>query len=51
VFELNWQAWREQHKTRQQFTPRQSGGYHSECVFVPRREVWAEIYRTFGGAA
>lgn len=50
VFELNWKVWREQHKTRRQFTPRQSGGYHSECVFVPRRAVWAEMYRIFGGA-
>lgn len=49
VFQEHWQAWRSQYKTAQQFTPRNGGGYHSECVFVPRREVWAEIYRRFGG--
>ncbi len=49
VFTLHWQAWRQQFKTRQQFTPRTNGGYHSECVFVPRRVIWAEIYRSFGG--
>ena len=47
VFTTNWQAWRKKYKTRQQFTPGRD--YHSECVFVPRRELWAEIYRHFGG--
>ena len=28
---------------------RANGGYHSECVFVPRRVIWTEIYRSFGG--
>ena len=50
VFSTHWQRWRGLYKTRQQFTPRPGGGYHSECVFVPRREVWAEIYRQFGGS-
>jgi hypothetical protein len=50
VFQCNWKAWSGKYKTRKQFTPRQNGnGYHSECVFVPRREVWAELYRTYGG--
>lgn len=49
VFQRNWQHWKQMHKTRQQFTPRSDGGYHSECVFVPRRAVWAEIYRQYGG--
>ena len=49
VFSRKWQEWKRSHKTRTQFTPRSSGGYHSECVFVPRREVWAEIYRQYSG--
>ena len=51
VFQGNWQRWTEQYKTKQQYTPRNrnGGGYHSECVFVNRRELWAEMYRQFGG--
>ena len=49
VFELNWSAWAHKYQLNQQYTKRQNGGYHSECVFVPRRDVWAEIYRVFGG--
>lgn len=49
VFSRQWVKWQEQHKTRQQYTPRANGGYHSECIFVPRREIWAEIYRQYGG--
>lgn len=47
VFSDNWQEWREKYKNAQQFT-KDHGGYHSECVFVPRRDVWAEIYKRFG---
>jgi len=50
VFTIKWQVWGQQYKVRRQFTPRQNGGYHSECVFVPRREVWAQIYRQFSGS-
>jgi len=51
VFEQQWQAWSKHYKTRQQFTPRSGGsGYRSECVFVPRKEVWAAIYRQYGGS-
>lgn len=49
VFARNWQSWAAAYKTSQQFTPRGGGGYHSECVFVPRRALWAEIYREYGG--
>lgn len=49
VFSEHWQDWCGRYKVRQQFTPRQDGGYHSECVFVPRRELWAAVYRRFGG--
>jgi hypothetical protein len=51
VFDKNWQFWRTEFQCNQQHTPSASGGYHSECVFVPRRFLWAEIYREFGGAA
>lgn len=50
VFGDKWLEWSQEFKTAEQFTPRGGSGYHSECVFVPRREVWAEIYRKFGGA-
>lgn len=50
VFSRRWEQWSGEYKTRQQFTPRQVGGYHSECVFVPRRVVWAAIYQQYGGA-
>jgi len=52
VFLSNWQSWSGEYKTRRQKTPGRNGrrGYHSECVFVPRRELWAEIYRQCGGA-
>lgn len=49
VMEAKWESWRGQYKTRQQTTP-DHGGYHSECIFVPRREVWAEIYKRFSGS-
>lgn len=49
VFEDNWHSWRGQYRTSQQRTPSENGGWHSECVFVPRRVVWAEIYNTFAG--
>jgi hypothetical protein len=48
VFELRWRDWREQYKPNRQFTPG-FGGYHSECVFVPRRVVWAALYQHFSG--
>ncbi len=43
VFRQNWQTWSQQYDTHRQFT-REYGGYHSECVFVPREAVWDEIY-------
>lgn len=50
VFSQRWEQWSGEYKTCQQFTPRANGGYHSECVFVPRRVVWAAIYQQYGGA-
>lgn len=51
VFGDKWQEWSKLYKVSEQFTPNYGHGYHSECVFVPRRAVWAEIYKRFGGAA
>ena len=47
VFSEHWETWSRRYKCVEQFTPRGDGGWWSECVFVDRREVWAEIYRTF----
>ena len=49
VFSRKWQEWRKTMKTRVQKTNWGSGSYHSECVFVPRRTIWNEIYRQYGG--
>lgn len=50
VYAKNWERWRAEYKTSRQYTPRTGGaGYHSECTFVPRRAVWAEIYKEFSG--
>lgn len=50
VFSDKWQQWSSLYKVAQQHTPFGNGnGYHSECVFVPRREVWVEIYRRYAG--
>lgn len=50
VCQDNWEQWRLRYKVARQRTPWRDGShYHSECVFVPRREVWAKIYATFGG--
>lgn len=46
VFRKNWEKWSATYKVGRQFTP-EHGGYHSECVFVPRDEVWNEIYHNF----
>jgi hypothetical protein len=50
VFQENWMDWKKQYQTDRQYTTRHNGAsYHSECVFVPRRVVWATIYRRFSG--
>ncbi len=48
VFQEHWQDWAQRYATHRQYTP-DYGGYHSECVFVPRPEVWSEIYRRCSG--
>ncbi len=49
VFQEKWEDWSEQYKTRRQESRDNGRMWHSECVFVPRRTVWAEIYNRFGG--
>ncbi len=49
VFSRHWQDWRSKYRTEKQKTNRQFDSYHSECTFVPRREIWAQIYNQFGG--
>ena len=49
VFSANWKSWRGQYKTSRQRTTRDFRSWESECTFVPRRVVWAEIYRRFSG--
>ena len=46
VFVARMDEWTGRYKTARQST---DGRYHSECVFVPRREVWRSIYERFGG--
>lgn len=46
IFSDTWIEWKELYKTSVQ----QSDSWKSECVFVPRREIWACLYRRFGGA-
>lgn len=49
VFGDNWKRWRSRFQCNQQHTPSCGGGYHSECVFVPRRVLWSTIYQRYSG--
>lgn len=49
VFRKHQGEWTQKYQVARQHTP-EFGGYHSECVFVPRREIWAAIYRLYGGS-
>jgi len=52
VFTDKWQEWRGAYQRAVQKTlPRGPGenGWHSECVFVPRKVVWRSIYQRYGG--
>ncbi|MCP5528070.1 MAG: hypothetical protein H7A47_14860 [Verrucomicrobiales bacterium] len=49
VSQARWQDWRSSFQTAQQKTPSGLGrSWTSECVFVPRVELWREIYGRFG---
>ena len=50
VFQKHWQQWSQRYGTHRQYTP-DYGSYHSECVFVPRTEVWNTIYGHYSGVA
>jgi len=47
AFKANKEKWIQKFQVAKQNT---EGKYHSECVFVPRKEVWREIYRQSHGA-
>lgn len=49
VFQDKWKIWSSVYGTHTQFTPTPDGGYHSECIFAPRKVVWDEIIRVYGG--
>ena len=50
VFCQKWEEWSRKYKKRRQRTMRPGCTcYHSECVFVPRHDVWAAMYREYGG--
>ena len=50
VFSEQWEEWISQYRTSRQHTTWATGDYHSECVFVPRRVIWAAIYQRIGGS-
>jgi hypothetical protein len=51
VFSEKWKHWSTIYKPHKQRTPWKNGTeYHSECIFVPRREVWSEIYKRYSGS-
>jgi hypothetical protein len=50
VFLDKWQEWSNEYKRDTQTTQTRSGKWKSECVFVPRRVLWAEMYKRFAGS-
>ncbi len=48
VFQEKWQEWAAEYGVQRQYT-REYGGYHSECVFVPRMVVWDGIFNRYSG--
>lgn len=45
VVTKNWQDWLNIYKKSEQQTPIGNGDYlYGECIFVPKREIWKEIY-------
>jgi len=50
VFCEHWEIWKKKYKGATQKTVGHGRkDYHSECVFVPRRIIWNEIYVKFSG--
>ncbi len=50
VFRRKWEEWKLQYAPYVQRTPWNGADFHSECVFVPRKVVWREIYNQFAGS-
>jgi hypothetical protein len=52
VFKIRQDEWLALYKPFKQKTvgAGDRAGWYSECVFVPRREIWAAIYTDFGGS-
>lgn len=48
VFTQHREDWVSRFKVARQKT-KEYGGYHSECVFVPRRDIWAAMYTHYSG--
>lgn len=48
VFSDNAEEWKQQYRVAQQYTPSISGGWHSECVFVPIGVVQRAMSERFG---
>jgi hypothetical protein len=44
AFKAKKEQWMQVYPVRKQKTVRPNSIYHSECVYVNRREMWAEIY-------
>ena len=48
TFNEKWRQWCTEYRSARQYTKTDYGGYHSECVFVPRAVVWVEIIQHYG---
>jgi hypothetical protein len=51
VFQELWQEWSATYRTERQKTTDRRTPYHSEVVFVPRRLIWREMYKKYGGVS
>jgi len=49
AMQRRWKQWIKAYRCAPQETTDGSREWHSECVFVPRMEVWREIYRVANG--
>jgi len=49
VFCDNWEQWKSLYKKNVQRTVGGGMDYHSECIFVPRKVLWREMYLCYGG--
>lgn len=49
AFKKHKDFWIAQYGTSNQFTSDATPPFHSQCIFVPIREIWAAIYRMYAG--